>query len=160
MSLKRENTLRQEAGMSVQEWDDAVAAKRKEGKDAPLTKEGILAANPDAQILTKDGKVYYLSQTDAIGEVTNALDAYRAVSSLAALMGGNELADLRLWQQMDIDDMRIYSFQQISDSWEARSKLRSKTAKYPRYSAAWIRRPGRKKPWLRRKKRRMRSFAP
>ena len=116
MSLKRENTLRQEAGMSVQEWDDAVAAKRKEGKDAPLTKEGILAANPDAQILTKDGKVYYLSQTDAIGEVTNALDAYRAVSSLAALMGGNELADLRLWQQMDIDDMRIYSFQQISDS--------------------------------------------
>ena len=112
MSLTRESALRQEAGMSVQEWDNAVAAKKLEGRDAPLTREDVT----DAQVFEKDGVVCSIDHADALGEVKDALDAYRAAYSAAALMGGNELADLRLWHQMDIDDVRFYSFQQVSDS--------------------------------------------
>ena len=116
MALQRENAMRREAGMNLMEWDAAVSEKKTEGKNAPLTKEDVLAANPDAQVLEQDGVVYYIDQADALGEVTDALEAYRAAYSAAALMGGNELADLRLWQRMEINDIRIYSFQQISDS--------------------------------------------
>ena len=116
LALQRENTIRQEAGLSLKEWDDAVSKKKQEGKDTSLTKEAVLAANPDAQILEKDGIVYYMDQADALGDVRDALDAYRAAYSAAGLMGGNALADLRLWHQMEIDDVRIYSFQQVSDS--------------------------------------------
>ena len=116
MALTRESALRQEAGMSVWEWDDAVAAKKEEGKAASLTKEAVLDANPDSQILEKDGKAYFIDHADVLGEVKDGLDAYRAAYSAAALMGGNELADLRLWHQMEIGDVRFYSFQQISDS--------------------------------------------
>ena len=116
MSIQRENEIRKAAGMSLRDWDEAAAKKKQEGKDAPLTMEAVLEANPDAQILEEDGAIYFIEQADALGDVSDALEAYRAAYSAAALMGGNELADLRLWQQMDINDVRVYSFQQISDS--------------------------------------------
>ena len=116
LAIQRESAIRQEKGMSLKEWDETVAGKKQEGKNAPLTEEKILASNPDAQILEKDGTVYFVDGADALGDVPDAIEAYRAAYSAAALMGGNELADIRLWMQMDLDDIRIYSFQQISDS--------------------------------------------
>ena len=116
MALTRENALWKEAGMSVSDWDDAVRAKKQEGEDSPLTKSKVLEAAPDAQILEENGTVYFIDKAEALGEVSDALDAYRAAYSVRDLMGGNELADLRLWHQMDIDDIRIYSFQQVSES--------------------------------------------
>ena len=116
MALTRENTLRNEAGMSVGEWDDAVNAKKLEGAASPLTKDAVLEANPEAQIREKDNIVYYMDHVDALGNVSDVLDAYRAAYSAMGMTGGNEHADLRLWQQMDINGMKIYSFQQIADS--------------------------------------------
>ena len=116
MSLTREMLLRREMGMSLQEWDDAVAQKKREGKENALTQDAILAANPDARILENDGRIYMIESVDALGEVSDALDAYRAAYSAASLLGAGELADLRLWHQMNINDERIYSFQQITDS--------------------------------------------
>ena len=116
LALQRENTLRKEAGLSLKEWDEAVLEKKEEGKAAPLTKEAVLAADPDAQILEEDSAVYFIDKADALGDVRDALDAYRAAYSASPLMGGNALADLRLWHQLEINDVRIYSFQQISDS--------------------------------------------
>ena len=48
LSIRRENEIRNEAGMHLREWDDAVASKKQEGKDAPLTEDAVLEANPDA----------------------------------------------------------------------------------------------------------------
>ena len=116
MALTRENTLWKEDGMSVREWDDAVNAKKLEGAASPLTKDAVLEANPEAQIREKDNIVYYMDHVDALGNVSDVLDAYRAAYSAMGMTGGNEHADLRLWQQMDINGMKIYSFQQIADS--------------------------------------------
>lgn len=116
MSLKRERKLREAAGLSLAAWDEAAAIKKQEGREAPLTKEAVLEANPEAQILDENGAVYYIDGADALGAVGDGLDAYRAAYSAAALMGGSDQMDLRLWQQMDVDDVSFYSFQQISDS--------------------------------------------
>lgn len=115
MHLTQERSLMAEAKMSIREWDEAVEAKKDEGREAPVTKEAILKADPDAQILEKDGSVYYLGSTDVPGEITDAKEAYRAAYSLLPLMDGNELADLRLWHVMEINGLKIYSFQQISE---------------------------------------------
>ena len=75
MSLKRERKLREAAGLSLAAWDEAAAKKKQEGREAPLTKEAVLEANPEAQILDENGAVYYIDGADALGAVGDGYDA-------------------------------------------------------------------------------------
>ena len=115
LSIAREGDLMREAGLSLDEWDEQTALMRETGLKNPLEEQDILLKDPQAEISRTQERIYAV-KSSAFEPVRDAMDAYRTVYSLIGLLGGEEQTDLRLWSQMRMNDMTVYSFQEIQDS--------------------------------------------
>ena len=118
VGISSERQIRQEEGMTIDEWDEETARMKAEGLTDPFTEEGILEEDPDAAIFREDGRVYQIAGTRAFSPVRNAMEAYRMVYRLVPMLGGSENTDLRLWSRLFINNTTVYSFQQISGTEE------------------------------------------
>lgn len=116
MSIRREPQLMEEASLSIDEWDAELSEMKKEGLAQALTEDVILSSDPDTKILKENDTVYFIGESDAFSPVTNAQEACRTAYSLIDLMGGSEETDLRIWSELDINGLTVYSFQQVADS--------------------------------------------
>ena len=118
LSITREYSLIKEAGMNLAAWDEALAERKQAGLSDAISKEAILKADPDAQILEEDGLVYQIGPSGLFGTVTDALDAYQLAYRLIDLLGGSSLTELYLFSRLTMNDTTVYSLQQVSDARE------------------------------------------
>ena len=122
VGIRNENQLIRESGMSLDDWDELIENRKKEGLADPVTETEILAQNPDAQICRENGSVYYIGANSAFPQVTGVGDAYRLAYSLTGMLGCPKTVDLMLWSRLSLNDGTVYSFQQLSGTEEALGK--------------------------------------
>ena len=118
LGIIREKQIMQEAGMNLKQWDEAVAGRKEAALAGPVTREALLAADPNAVILEEDGKVFQIGPSSVFGRVTDALDAYELAYRLVELLSGSDKAELFLRSKLTMNDTNVYSFQQICDGQE------------------------------------------
>jgi len=118
LSFSRERQIRQEAGMDLAQWDEAVAAARQAGLADPISREAMLAADAGAVILEDNGTTYQLGTSSLFGPVNSAEDAYRLAYRLAETLGGSALTELVLSYRLGMNGKTVYSFQQVCDGRE------------------------------------------
>ena len=116
LSIQQEKQLMQEAEMTLDAWDREVSQRKHEGLQNPLTGAALREADPDTEVLSEDGRVYYIGPSEAFAPVEDALAAYELVYRLADLIGASEQTDLRLWSKLGINGLTVYSFQEVADS--------------------------------------------
>lgn len=96
------------------EWDGKLGSLRKEGLSSPVSESSLLQTDPGAHVYRQRGKVYMIScNAGSLGTLNSLEDAYRAVYSLAGLLGGGGETDLRLWTVLTAGDMKVYVFQHV-----------------------------------------------
>ena len=116
ISISRERDLMKEEGLTLDEWDEAAAKARQEGLEHALDAQDIVGNDPEALILREEDRVYAIRGGEAFGKVEGPMDAWETAYRLAALLGGSEETDLRLWSRLSVDDETVYCFQEIEDS--------------------------------------------
>ena len=112
-AIRTGETLQNASGLSVQQWEDRAEKCRQEGLGAPVTREALLAAAPDAQILSMDGRIYMITGISGLEKIRDETDACRAVYSLLDLLQGTRDASLRLWSVLTMGEQTAYVFQQV-----------------------------------------------
>ena len=113
-TIETEDSLMTKAGLDTRAWDEAVAWEKDNGLSFPITEEDLLAANPDTRILRQDGRIYMIDRAEALGTVTEPMEAYRTVCRLSKMLGAAEDADLRLWSVVTTPmGLKVYVFQQV-----------------------------------------------
>ena len=118
LSITTETQLMEEAGMDLAAWDEAVAQRKQEGLSHSIRAGLIQAADPDAQVLKEDGRIFQIGASSLFGPVTDALDAYCLAYRLAGTMGGSSKTVMILKSRLTMNDTTVYSFQQIFDGEE------------------------------------------
>ena len=113
LGIKKEKQLRDEQGMTLAKWDEALAERKEQGLAAPLTKVALFAADPDAEILEDADGVYFIGRNEAFPSVSCAEDAYELAWRLIGLLGGSKATDLQLWSELQANGTTVYSFQEI-----------------------------------------------
>ena len=113
-TIETEDSLMTKAGLDTRTWDEAVAWEKDNGLSFPFTEEELLAANPDTRILRQDGRIYMIDRVEALGTVTEPMEAYRTVCRLSKMLAAAEDADLRLWSVVTTPmGLKVYVFQQV-----------------------------------------------
>ena len=115
LSITTEDKMRQESGMDLKQWDEALEAAKQAGLADPVSREAMLAADAGAVILEEDGKVYQLGGSSLFGTVSSLEDACRLAYRLAEMLGGSALTDLIPTARLTVNEKTIYSFMQICD---------------------------------------------
>lgn len=118
LAICREDQLREEAGLTLDEWDASVEEMKREGLSKALSPESILESDPAAEILKENDRVYFIGTSSAFEPAASAQETYRTAYSLIDMLGGSEDTDLRLWSEQECNDKTVYSFQQISGTEE------------------------------------------
>ena len=118
MGIKMEGQVIQDAEISLDEWDRQTEERKDEGLRNAFTEESLKQADPDAEILREDDRIYFIKGGKAFSPVRDAKDAYGLLYSLVGMLGGSEKTDLRLWSVITAGKETVYAFQQISDSEE------------------------------------------
>ena len=117
LGIRTERQLMEEAGFTLDEWDDMTAKARKEGFEQAFDRETLAGKDADARILEENGCIYFISST-ALEKVKDTAAAYRLAYRLVPLLGGSEDTDLRLWTRLEENGKKVYLFQQVSDGEE------------------------------------------
>lgn len=118
LSITRERQLMQEAGMDLAAWDAAVEQAKQSGLEEPISREALLEADENAAILEEDGQVYQLGPSGLFGPVPDVLSAYRLAYRLVDLLGGSPQTLMYLRSKLAMNDVTIYSFQQVCNAEE------------------------------------------
>ncbi len=118
LGISRESDLMKEAGLSLDDWDQAIEDAKGEGLRNALTEAALKAEAPESEILKKEDQVYFIEGSHAFAPVQNALSAYRTLYQVMNLLGGTKDTDMRLWSQLTMKNLTVYSFQEIADSKE------------------------------------------
>ena len=119
LGITRERQIRQEAGMNLKQWDEAVAERKQAALADPITRDTILAAEANAEIHEENGQVFQLGRCSLFGPVADALDAYQLAYRLAGMLGGSDLTVLTLRARLTMNDTTVYSFEQVNNGQEA-----------------------------------------
>ena len=107
LSITPEDKLRQESGMDLKQWDEALEAAKQAGLADPVSREAMLAADAGAVILEEDGKVYQLGGSSLFGTVSSLEDACRLAYRLAEMLGGSALTDLIPTARLTVNEKTI-----------------------------------------------------
>ena len=114
-TIRTGEILQNASGLSVQEWEDRAEKCRREGLASPVTREALLEAAPEAQILSRDGRIYMITGMEGLAKVKDETDACRTVYSLMDLLQGAEGASMRLWSVLTRGELTAYVFQQVHE---------------------------------------------
>lgn len=118
LSITREYQLMQEAGMDLEAWDAAVEQAKQSGLEESISREAMLEADANAILLEEDGQIYQIGPSSLFGPVTDTFSAYRLAYRLVDLLGGSSLTILYLRSKLTMNEVTVYSFQQVSDAEE------------------------------------------
>ena len=120
-SIRTENELFSDSGLSAQAWEDEVLLQTEAGLASPITKENLQILSPHAECFHEGSSMCMLQALENVASIQGPMDAYRTVHRLLPILSDQAGLRLRLRSRLTLGKQTSYCFQQISEGYTVSS---------------------------------------